>query len=191
MKGLKDMTVEEFVKQYKIASKAKGSGEEFLQNRFVRKYVPYIQKIAVCSRIIDACWYEKQGVDQNGIVRMKRFRINSPNTYLLFILSILKEYTDLQLLEEGSDNAKDYDTLNEAGVILEMISRIPTEEYNEFQMVFRMIESDTKSNEYEVSAWLRNTINDVTFLVCNSLVPALQSSGIDLNEIKEKIMSKL
>lgn len=185
------MTVEEFVKQYKIASKGKGSGEEFLQKRFVRSYVPYVQKIAVCSRIINACWYEKQGVDENGIVKTKRFRRNSPNTYLFFILSLLKEYTDLQVLEEGSDNAKDYDTLNEAGLILDMIHRIPTQEYNEFQMVFHMIEDDTKSNEYEISSWLRNTINDVTFLVCNSLVPALENSGIDLNEIKEIILSKI
>ena len=185
------MTVEEFVKQFKIASRGKGSYEDFLQKRIVRTYVPYVEKIAVCSRVINACWYEKQGVDENGVVRTKRFRINSPNTYLLFILSLLKEYTDIQLLENGSDNAKDYDMMNEAGLIMEMTKRIPVDEYNEFQMIFRMIESDTKSSEYEISSWLTNRINDLTFLVCNSLVPALQNSGIDLNELKNAILSKI
>ena len=184
------MKVEEFLRQYKFASKARESEEKFLQERMVRDYVPYVQKIAVCSRIIDACWYEKQGVDENGIVRTKRFRINSPNTYLLFILSLLKEYTDLELLEKGSDNAKDYDELNKAGMIGKMTSRIPMQEYNEFKMVFGMIESDRKSNEYEISSWLRNTINDITFLACNSLVPALENAGININQIKDIILSK-
>jgi len=36
------MKVEEFLRQYKFASKARESEEKFLQERMVRDYVPYV-----------------------------------------------------------------------------------------------------------------------------------------------------
>lgn len=178
------MTVEEFIKQYKFASKGDGSKEQFLQQRFVRTYVPYVQKIAICTSLVNACYYRADARDENGVVIRKSFHIDSPNAYLFFVLSLIKSYTDIEVLNPGGDYANQYDALNEKGLILTLIKRIPIAEYEEFKMVYDMIQSDTMKNEYQIYSWISNKIETVGKIIGESIIPVMNNAGISFDDFK-------
>ena len=178
------MTVEEFVKQYKFASKGKGSEEEFLQSRIIRDYVPYVQKIAVCKSVVNSCYYKVEARDENGVATRKSFHIDSPNAYLFFVLSLIKSYTDIEVLNVGDDFAGQYDKLNEKGLILVLIKRIPMAEYEEFKMVYDMVQSDILKNKYQISSWISNKIDVFGKIVGESIISAMNNVGITFEDLK-------
>lgn len=178
------MKVEEFVRQYKFASKGNGSEEKFLEERITRTYVPYVQKIAVCRSVVNACFYRAEAYDDNGTVTRKKFHVDSPNAYLFFVLSLIKAYTDIEVLNVGDDFASQYDALNEKGLILILVKRIPKAEYEEFKMVYDMIQADTLKNEYEVSSWISNKIDVVGKIIGESIIPVMNNAGISFQDLK-------
>ena len=178
------MTVEEFVRQYKFASKGSGSEEQFFQERFVRTYVPYVQKIAVCRSVVNACYYSVEARDENGVATRKKLHIDSPNAYLFFVLSLIKSYTDIEVLNTGDDFASQYDTLNEKGLILILVKRIPHAEYEEFKMVYDMIQADTLKNEYEISSWISNKVDTVGKIIGESIIPMMNNAGVSFDDLK-------
>lgn len=178
------MTVEEFVRQYKFASKGDGSKEQFLQERIVRTYVPYVQKIAVCKSVTSACYYRVDAYDENGVPARKRIYIDSPNAYLFFVLSLIKAYTDIEVLNSGDDFANQYDLLNEKGLIMILIKRIPNAEYQEFKMIYDMVQSDLIKNEYQISAWVSSKIDTVGKIIGESIIPVMNNVGITFEDIK-------
>lgn len=178
------MKVEEFVKQYKFASKGSGSKEEFLQERIVKTYVPYVEKIAVCNSVINACFYHVDARDQNGIATRKSFHIDSPNAYLFFVLSLIKSYTDIEVLNVGDDFAGQYDALNEKGLIITLIKRIPPAEYEEFKMVYDMVQADTLKNEYQINSWISKKVETIGKIVGESIVPIMNGVGISFEDLK-------
>lgn len=181
------MKVEEFLRQYKFASKARESEEKFLQERMVRDYVPYVQKIAVCNSIVNACYYRVEARDKNGIATRKSFHIDSPNGYLFFVLSLIKSYTDIEVLNVNDDFANQYDMLNQSGLILVLIKRIPKSEYEQFKMVYDMVQSDTFKNEYEIDSWISKKIDTLGRIIGESIEPIMNNMGITFEDIKNLI----
>ena len=177
------MKVEEFLRQYKFASKARESEEKFLQERMVRDYVPYVQKIAVCNSLVETCWYEKD--EQTG---SKRLHFKSPNLYLFFVMRLVRIYTDIQF--EDIKVAEAYDCLNkvktddETTLVQVIINRIPAVELAEFRSLLDMVESDTEKNEYEVGAWLSNKLDNFAKIFGSSVLPTLSAAGISIDDIK-------
>jgi len=78
---------------------------------------------------VNACYYRVEARDKNGIATRKSFHIDSPNGYLFFVLSLIKSYTDIEVLNVNDDFANQYDMLNQSGLILVLIKRIPKSEY--------------------------------------------------------------
>lgn len=179
------MKVDEFLRQYKFASKGSGSKEQFLQERIVKNYIPYVQKIAVCRSVVNACFYQVESRDENGVAVRKTFHIDSPNAYLFFVLSLIKSYTDIEVLNSGDDFAGQYDALNEKGLIIILIKRIPVSEYEEFKMVYDMIQSDVLKNEYEVTSWISNKLESVGKIIGESIIPVMTNAGISIEDVKK------
>ena len=174
------MKVDDFVKKYEIASDVEGGGEQFIQQRIINTYVPFIQKVTICNRLVDSCWHIVESRDQNGNPKQKKFRINSPNTYLLFVLQLIKCYTDLEVMDNDDDFADQYDTLNKAGLLLPLMHYIPEAQYAEFKMVLDMVEDDMNRNEYYIGAWLSNKFDSIGSLL-GGVLPQVMTQ-IDLQD---------
>lgn len=166
------MTIKEFLRGYNASLKLKDKGEKYIQERIVNKYVPYVEKLATCKAVIDSTWYV---TDDDGT---KRLVINSPNTYLVFILSLIKAYTDIEVLRKGDNLAEQYDDLNKVGAVPRLINAIPKAEYEEFKSVLDMMQSDVEKNEYFIGSWLSTKWDSLTTILGSALVPFLKEAGV-------------
>lgn len=183
------MKVDDFIKQYGIASRVKGGGERFIEERIVKQYVPFLQKVAICNKIVDVCWHIVQSTDNNEFTKKKRFKINSTNAYLLFSLQLIKCYTDIEVMNTGSDFGGQYDALNSSGLFIPLMMAIPESERKEFQMVKDMVESDADKNEYYIGSWLTDRLDSMATLFGIALSNYVKTEQIKDEDIKKLIQS--
>jgi len=147
------MKVEDFVKKYKATPKLVD-----LKKHVVNKYVPYLEKIALCTNIVNSTSHIETK-DKRQLVK-----INTPARYVLFTMYILNTYTDLDVDFTEDNFVKDYDMLKEAGLIEAFLdidkntgkSLIPLSEYVEFNTVLNMALDDLRDNEYSLTAMAYN-----------------------------------
>ena len=146
------MTVQEFVKKYKVNPKSMD-----LKNHIVNKYVPFIEKVALCNNIVQSTSYTKVG-DRDVIM------INTPARYVLFVMHIINTYTDLDVDFTDGNFVKDYDALKEIGLIEALTAvdqttgecLLPMSEYEEFNVLLNMALDDLRDNQYSLVAMMYN-----------------------------------
>ena len=147
------MTTKEFVGYYKMAKDKKAECAKRVKN----KYVPFTTKIAECSKIVKAT------MDYNGVPN-----VTTPMRFLLFHMTLLKFYTDLEL---SDDVITEYDLLNEAGTLDGtdgtdgLIGSLPVHEYKEFTTLLNMCVDDYISNNRDLVAYIENKLNVLMQLV--------------------------
>ena len=166
------MNIDKLIHDYKIADKVRDGGINFLKEHIMRDYVPYIQKVSSCELLVNNCWYR---VDKGTGV--KRMVVNSPNLRLLFLMEIVKRYTDVELDYDGIKIAENYDKLKKSGILMKILSLIPKSEIEEYNMLLDMVKSDLMTNEYEVGAYVRNRINDGLTIIGSLILPTLENAG--------------
>lgn len=172
------ITVENFIKTFKINSKAKDKTfNDFMSKHIVTKYIDITTKIFWCNNIAENTTHFEDG-------DVKIVKYDSVGRYLLFTMVLIKLYTDIDINFEDGKYVKQYDQLNEAGIIDEIISMIPEKEYAEFNMILDMKVDDFANNEYSVAAILYN-IKQSLFMSSNAIAEVLSS-----DKIKELINSK-
>lgn len=146
------MTVQEFVKKYKINPKTTD-----LKKHIVNKYVPFIEKVALCNSIVNSTSYKKVG--ERDVIM-----INTPARYILFVMHIINTYTDLDVDFTDGNFVKDYDALKEVGLIEAFTSvdqttgecLLPISEYEEFNVLLNMALDDLRDNQYSLVAMFYN-----------------------------------
>ena len=142
------ISVDAFLREYKVAAKQKDSVvKDFVKKHIATKYVGFITKSAYCDNIVKASCHIKDG-DREFI------KINSANRDLFFAMRLLQLYTDIEFKEE--DIVTEYDKLNEAGAINELIAAIPESEYSEFSTLLNRKMDDFRENEYSLTALVYN-----------------------------------
>lgn len=143
------MTIEQFILIYK--TKSEKDVDNYIKDHIVNKYIPYNQKIVVCTSIIDNTMYEE-------VNNVKIYKQNTPSRYLFFTLQLIKLYTDLEI--NFSDNPLEiYDKLNECGLIDRIISLLPQSEYIEFNTIMDMIIDDRVANERDLVSFIESKID--------------------------------
>lgn len=119
-------TVEKFIEMYKDNS------EEALKKIMKRKYVPLMEKSITA---------------QDAIARYNlldgEVYCNTPMTYLVYVVSILRLYTYLDVKSENTD--EDYDLLAQEGLI-EVIFKNIGDDLKEFQSIYNMCKDDFRAN---------------------------------------------
>lgn len=148
------ISVEMFCKTFKANTKAKPETmKAFLNKHVTRTYVPYVEKIAICTNIVECTTHKT--VDDRKIVF-----VNTPMRYILFIMNLIKTYTDIDINFNDGHYLEDYDALQKEGVIQALIggesAPIPLSEYEEFSTILNMILDDFRDNEYSLTAMLYN-----------------------------------
>ena len=126
------MKINDFIKKYNAAK----DKDKFLTDHIKRDYVPYHEKIADCDGII------KISMERDGI-----FKINTPAQYMMFMIQIITRYTDI----EKDDNPLEFfEKLDELNLIDAIVSKIPEREFNSYNTILNMIQSDYMENNRNI-----------------------------------------
>ncbi len=143
------INLNEFVEGYEKA-KTKSS---YLKKFVVNNYVPYGEKVFLSNKIVESTSYDER----------KNVRIDSPSRYLLFVYTLLKSYTNLDL--DASKMTECFDLLNKNGIVDELIKEIPENEINEFNKVLSMVYEDFMTNHYEIHGFIENIIEKISNVI--------------------------
>ena len=137
------MDIGKFIEEFdKAAAKDRATKKTTETERLIRKhitsyYISYEVKISEAKKIIQHSSYET-------IDGREYFRINSPVRYLLFMMSVIRSYTDLEF--DTTNTMIQFDLLEQRG-ILDLITQVIGDDYDKFQTVLSMTLDDLISNE--------------------------------------------
>ena len=141
------MDVDFFVKQIAM-NKDK---DAYVDSKIRTQYIPYEEKISKIENIIRSTSIVKD--DVTGIEIFKR---NTPACNLLFNLTLIDLYTDIEI--DFEHVLKDYNALEEKGFINLLLKHIPADEYISWQKLFDMIASDFMENERSLVSYLETRL---------------------------------
>ncbi len=174
------ISVDAFLREYNVAAKQKGTAvETFIKKHIVKKYIPYLDKDSICTRIIYAsCYADKE---------RKIVRFNTPGKHILFNMNLIDLYSDIEIDFKGNKLIEQYDKLMESGAIYLLVAAISDEEYMEFNTLLDMKLDDLRDNEYSITALLYN-LKDSLSLTDEVITNALKSPEVKamIEEIKKK-----
>ena len=137
------MKLDLFIKEYKKAA----DKDKFLKSHIVNTYVNYERKTALCENIVNASMYTTEN-------NQKHFRQNSPVKNELTLLSLVTEYTDIEIGDTGEEMLAAFNELNKEGVFGGIISNIPETEYVEFTTLLDMVTDDFLANERDLISYI-------------------------------------
>lgn len=135
------MDIGKFVDEY---SKLKdvSAKERLMAKHITTTYLPYSMKISEARKILNMSCYNQD---------TKEFSINTPVRYMLFTMSIVKNYTDLEFSTETSLEQFD---LIERNNISEMIIKLIQYDYSRFSKVLEMMFDDLMVNERSAASFI-------------------------------------
>ena len=171
------MTVEEFVTNY---NKTKN-----IEKHITKTYLPYVEKIALCDKILKFTCYEEISKDK------KIFKINTPLRQSIFLLSMVDQYTDIDINWQNPLN--DFDELSETKLLGEIIKAIPESEITQFSSLLDMCLDDLMTNTRDLISWIESkgeslgmALNAILEVVMNSeeLKPIIDS--LEIGEVLPK-----
>ncbi len=137
---------------------------ELVRKHIVTDYVSYEKKITEARKIVDIADYVE-------VQEKKVYKRNSPNTYYLFILSLITNYTDFEW-DKNKEGLDIFNLFNKNGIIPLLISLLPENEYEEFDTVLKMVESDEYENYRSFAGFMESKVEAIN-LTLNTLTEAL------------------
>ncbi len=137
------MNVEFFVKQIAMNKDKEG----YIKDRVKKKYVPYEEKMARCEQIINITSY----IEVNG---EKRYRINTPLKFIFTTLTLINEYTDIDIDFTDGGFLRDFNLLDQNELIEEVIACLPRHEYDTWMLLLKMMSDDKQENERSLVSYL-------------------------------------
>ena len=182
------MLVNEFVKLYKD-SKVQNTKlnpnavEEFIRGKLeIREYLPFVEKRALCEQVLKASCKTKGAIVE----------VDSVSRYILFTLSMLTQYTNLEFENTDDLDAIDqYDMLCQNG-LLNPILGVIAGEYEACNNILNMMMADIDANNNNVAAVfdkaLQRGLGHIDNLV-DALVDKVNDLELDLSQLDiDKIM---
>lgn len=161
------MKINDFIKKYNSAK----DKDKFLTDHIKRDYVPYHEKIADCDGII------KISMERDGI-----FKINTPAQYMMFMIQIITRYTDI----EKDDNPLEFfEKLDELNLIDAIVSKIPEREFNSYNTILNMIQSDYMENNRNIISFFETKFKALGLSVDTLLETIQQYVPQNVPETKE------
>lgn len=137
------MDIGKFIDEY---SKLKDDSakERLVSKHVITTYLPYTQKIGEARKILEMSCYNQDN---------HLFSINTPVRYMLFIMSIVKNYTDLEF---STENGPEQFDLIERYDVTEMLTRVIQDDYERFEVVLKMMFDDLMINERSTTSFIEN-----------------------------------
>ena len=161
------MKINDFIKKYNAAK----DKDKFLTDHIKRDYVPYHEKIADCDGII------KISMERDGI-----FKINTPAQYMMFMIQIIVRYTDI---EKDDGPLEFFEKLDELNLIDAIVSKIPEREFNSYNTILNMIQSDYMENNRNIISFFETKFKALGLSVDTLLETIQQHIPQNVPETKE------
>ena len=161
------MKVKDFVEKYNKAT----DKEAFIKEHVVKDYVGYLEKVAMCDRVIQSsCYKEVEG--------KRVFYVNTPAEFMLFVMTIIYTYTDI---EAGDSVVADFDFLDQHGLLETINEFIPSSEHETLQALLEMMVGDIMENERSIVSYMDGKL-DALGMSMDALGEALGDMLADVDE---------
>lgn len=123
--------------------------DKYVANHVTKTYMPYAEKIANASRIVELSSYATDG---SG----RRFQENSPLRYALYVRMALEYYTDISFEEDKFTDV--YDALAAEGLVEPVLDGIG-QDLIDFQTTLHMVHDDMLINERDIASFIEGKID--------------------------------
>lgn len=168
------MKILEFVEGYNESKQKKA----FIDKHITKHYLPYEDKIVQAKNIIDHSSYQ----EINGETI---FKSNAPMRYMLYIISIIELYTDLEwdLNEKGEPNKLSGFNLLEEHNLTEIILNSIGVDIKRFETILNMVLDDAFDENRSLIPFLETKIKSMG-LWLNILENALEKLDVNPEKIE-------
>ena len=156
------MDIGKFIDEYVKAS-SQQKKDSLIKKHVVATYIPYETKMAESVNIVNASCYVT--VDDK-----KRFVMNTPLRYSLFMKEVIMLYTDLEF--DTTNFMIQFNLLLQYNILSKIIMVIG-KDYEEFQSVMNMTIEDTLQNERSIVSYFE-TITDGFAKTFNEMYKGLE-----------------
>lgn len=147
------MTVQEFVDEYVT----KNNSKKMIQEHIVTKYVPITVKQEICKQIIELSSHEI--VDGRKV-----YQSNSTLLYMLFMMSIVRLYTDI-VIQSEENQITDFLHLEQCGAIEEIYGSIPEIEMERFNTILKMCQDDFMDNNRSIFSYIDRLVSSIGYIL--------------------------
>lgn len=143
------MTIYNFIKEYKQITRTENK-DIFIKNHIKNTYVGIDKKINICNKIVKSANY----IDIEG---QKLYRSSSVVEFVLFELSIISLYTDIEV-DFSNEIQNQFDALDELDLIDKITGFIDEKEYQKMKTILNMVKSDLYENERSLAGYMDKKI---------------------------------
>lgn len=183
----KDFNVKSFVEEYEKYSNNEDR-TKFLKNKLkTEKYMPYADKLTLAENIINHSSYAM--TKEDGVLKKTdKIALNSPMRYILFVMTIVDKYTNIEV--NFKNIMPEFDALNFNSLIEVIFEKIGDKETAEFNTVVEMVLNDFMANKYQFKNYIDDTLLKVTGLVAKC-APLINNITNKLDSMSEDDVEKL
>ena len=182
----KDFNVKSFVEEYEKYSN--DDKPKFLKTKLkTEKYMPYADKMAIAENIVRHSSYAM--VKEDGVLKQTdRIALNSPMRYILFVMTIVDKYTNIEV--NFKNIMPEFDALNFNSLIEVIFEKIGDKEMAEFNTVVEMVLNDFMANKYQFKNYIDDTLLKVSGLV-EKCAPLVDNIANKLDNMSDEDVDKL
>lgn len=183
----KDFNVKGFVEEYEKCSNNDDKAK-FLKSKLkTEKYMSYADKLTLAENIVNHSSYAM--VKEDGKLKQtNRIALNSPMRYILFVMTVVDKYTNIEV--NFGNIMPDFDALNSNSLIEVIFEKIGDKEMAEFNTVVEMVLNDFMANKYQFKNYIDDTLLKVYGLV-EKCAPLIDNITNKLNDMSEEDAEKL
>lgn len=176
------MTVKDFINEYKKLG-SDNLKEAFLRKHVFKKYIPYSEKMAICSAVVKATSYSIEK-DETGKEIDRKIKLDSPARNLFGTMELIRSYTDLDILMKNA--VESYDALAEVGLIDLIIDKIPERERDEFVDILEMTLDDFIQNNTTLEAIVSTQVKRFSTLLGSFVKPVFGPMLDEYNKLSNE-----
>ena len=183
----KDFNVKGFVEEYEKCSNNDDKAR-FLKNKLkTEKYMPYADKMAIAENIVKHSSY-KMIKEDGDLKQTDRIALNSPMRYILFVMTVVDKYTNIEV--NFKNVMPEFDALNFNSLIEVIFEKVGDKEIAEFNTVVDMVLNDFMANKYQFRNYIDDTLSKISGLV-EKCAPLIDNIASKLDSMSEEDVEKL
>lgn len=183
----KDFNVKSFVEEYEKCSNNDDKAK-FLKSKLkTEKYIPYADKLILAENIVKSSSYAM--VKENSVLKQTdRIALNSPMRYILFVMTVVDKYTNIEV--NFKNIMPDFDALNFNGLIEVIFEKVGDKETAEFNTVVDMVLNDFMANKYQFKNYIDDILLKISEMV-DKCAPVIDNIASKLDNMPEEDVQKL
>lgn len=169
-----------------VAVEYSRQANEALKNKYfeenvklVNTYINVDKKIDLINRIVRATMRNEKG----------DFKINSCGRYILYVMNLIHEYTNLEV--NFKNISEEYDLVKKTGLLEKILSIIPNEERTEFLTMLNMTIDDYMKNIYDPHSYITRQIDRFGTLISTLLAPYVDNFTDMISNLDDDKINKI